>query len=352
NIHDKDMRHQQNHSIMQYNPFKDNIFGFVLLSACSSKDEQRRKSRRIRCLKQVDRRQVDVSFCLGNKPAPITANCNSKCKLSWEKTWESECSSSCGLGEKTRTIKCIKMPKGRTSGIIVGNGNCSHLQKPPQRVVCDGQCRQRTKWIYSRWSECSRSCGQGTQRRSAYCSDGNRCDTSSRVVVQTCNVGPCANWVVLDWSSCSVSCGSGIQSRNVACMYSDNQETSGNECNIIDKPDEEKSCHQSCRSKWISAPWGECSKTCGGGIQERLVRCQDEDRTCDEQTKPSTTQKCNNEPCATWNYGEWGECSHSCDGGHKSRAIACVAEDGRTIDMNKCDPRQIPADKMLCNTHA
>ncbi|XP_071960015.1 A disintegrin and metalloproteinase with thrombospondin motifs 9-like [Antedon mediterranea] len=503
-----------------------------------------KKSRRIRCLRQVDRKQVNLSFCSGNKPQPITSNCNSKCTLSWEKTWESECSASCGSGEKMRTIKCIKMQKHRSSGSIVGNGNCTHLPKPPERVGCYGECVQTATWIYSRWSECSRTCGRGTQRRSAYCSDssrgsrGSRCDSSKRVVVQTCNVGPCAEWVPAAWSSCSVTCGSGIkrrhvickhdavrvrhnqcpqsqrpvdteacqesacpeweaqewsqcsvscgsgykrrhvsckdgesrrtthesecnaamkpidtrscslpecivvtttakpiirrqnanwrtggwtscsvtcgtgtrarlvscldnqnnpvpesscnsnaqpesqeecnrrecpqwrtrpwqpcsvscgsgtQRRDVACMYSDNQETSGNECNINDKPAEEKTCHLShCvatrkhgSAQWRTAPWGECSRTCGGGVQERLVKC--DSRSCDQNTKPTTLQKCNTDACATWNYGEWGECSVSCGTGQQSRVIACVAEDGSTIDMDRCDSSQRPADTIHCN---
>lgn len=55
----------------------------------------------------------------------------------------------------------------------------------------------------------------------------------------------------------------------------------------------------------------QCSSTCAGGFQRRVVVCQDASgRTssyCEERVKPAESKSCDSGPCPLWNYGVWGE---------------------------------------------
>lgn len=55
----------------------------------------------------------------------------------------------------------------------------------------------------------------------------------------------------------------------------------------------------------------QCSSTCAGGFQRRVVVCQDADghsnSYCDERVKPAESKSCDSGPCPLWNFGVWGE---------------------------------------------
>ncbi|XP_075555420.1 proteoglycan-like sulfated glycoprotein papilin isoform X2 [Dermacentor variabilis] len=82
---------------------------------------------------------------------------------------------------------------------------------------------------------------------------------------------------------------------------------------------------------WNSGDFGECSQTCGGGAQTRLVYCTSattfekvSDDLCNPTVKPQATRVCNPEPCpATWYVGEWEDCSKSCGNGTQLRLVFC-----------------------------
>lgn len=55
----------------------------------------------------------------------------------------------------------------------------------------------------------------------------------------------------------------------------------------------------------------QCSSTCAGGSQRRVVVCQDENgytaNDCVERIKPDEQRSCESGPCPQWAYGSWGE---------------------------------------------
>lgn len=55
----------------------------------------------------------------------------------------------------------------------------------------------------------------------------------------------------------------------------------------------------------------QCSSTCAGGFQRRVVVCQDENgypaNSCDESTQPIEQRSCESGPCPQWFYGSWSE---------------------------------------------
>lgn len=59
----------------------------------------------------------------------------------------------------------------------------------------------------------------------------------------------------------------------------------------------------------------QCSSTCAGGSQRRVVVCQDENgytaNDCVERIKPDEQRACESGPCPQWAYGSWGEVRES-----------------------------------------
>ncbi|KAK0134872.1 A disintegrin and metalloproteinase with thrombospondin motifs 2 [Merluccius polli] len=90
-------------------------------------------------------------------------------------------------------------------------------------------------WVTGEWQNCSKSCGKtGQQLRSVSCvqpSDNNttrsihskHCNDDRPEARRGCNRHPCpAQWRVGPWSQCSVTCGNGTQQRQALCHTRDN----------------------------------------------------------------------------------------------------------------------------------
>ena len=76
---------------------------------------------------------------------------------------------------------------------------------------------------------------------------------------------------------CSRECGGGIMEVKEEC-YSAQMKTTvpPHHCLIhSNTPVEKKRCNMhSCPPKWVLGEWGQCSTTCGRGIEERVVKCR------------------------------------------------------------------------------
>ena len=172
---------------------------------------------------------------------------------------------------------------------------------------------QSTEW--TRWSECSKSCGGGESLRTRKV-DVTGCDTSCQYETLTeskgCNVDPCpceslppsSEWGA--WSECSTNqtCeGQGVQTRLRSVVNS-----VGHSCfqeNVM--------MVQSCNSDLCPCPysptqwteWSTCSATCGGGkqVKEREV-VLGSGSSCfmqrDLQTKACNTDECPVRDICTW----------------------------------------------------
>uniref|UniRef100_A0A3B4FE41 ADAM metallopeptidase with thrombospondin type 1 motif 20 n=1 Tax=Pundamilia nyererei TaxID=303518 RepID=A0A3B4FE41_9CICH len=105
--------------------------------------------------------------------------------------------------------------------------------------------------------------------------------------------------------------------------------------------------------KWIISEWSECSSTCAGGFQRRVVVCQDADgrsnNYCDERVKPAESKNCDSGPCPLWNYGVWGECTQTCGGGRRTRLVVCQRPNGQRLNDYNCDILDKPPDMEQCN---
>ncbi|XP_068173178.1 A disintegrin and metalloproteinase with thrombospondin motifs 7 isoform X2 [Antennarius striatus] len=166
-------------------------------------------------------------------------------------------------------------------------------------------------WVTGSWSSCSTSCGLGAIWRTLACSTGSEsdCDPAKRPPpAQRCYLRPCATWKVEEWNKCSKNCDGGIKSREVQCFDTRDQRLLRPfHCRAMSsRPLTQMPCNLQPCLYWYTSSWGQCSEVCGGGEQQRIVACPEEDR-CNRELQPINIQSCNNQSCTQWLTGSWGQ---------------------------------------------
>ncbi|XP_072251937.1 A disintegrin and metalloproteinase with thrombospondin motifs 2-like [Leuresthes tenuis] len=123
------------------------------------------------CRRKVDSKMVHKSFCNKSnmKPRGDTRDCNQKpCPPPIWVTGEwQNCSKPCGkTGLQVRSVSCVQPSYDNTTRII-HNKHCND-DRPETRRPCNRHpCP--TQWRVGPWSQCSVTCGNGTQQRQALC---------------------------------------------------------------------------------------------------------------------------------------------------------------------------------------
>uniref|UniRef100_A0A915DWN5 Peptidase M12B domain-containing protein n=1 Tax=Ditylenchus dipsaci TaxID=166011 RepID=A0A915DWN5_9BILA len=354
------------------------LWKFGAWSTCSVTCGGGVERRDARCVDQHDR-VLEDSRCNVHERI-IEKQCNQPSCPQWKLGSWSSCSVSCMDGFMTRSVTCVdasdyKLPDAR----CLKKGEL----KPASHQTCSyGSCPY---WKAAEWSDCSVSCGAGIKEREVDCIyreqsvDDSLCPDRQRPVRQEqCALLACAEWKPETWGACSVSCGSGVQKRAVHCTRtSSNKKTiviHDAECNGH-KPRDEKICERDpcppppkstpasqkeASFHWATAPWAECSATCGKGTQRRLVQCHDHVRQlpsqyCGHLKAEKDVQDCQLRPCYDWTIGPWGECSESC--GKKAmqqRKVACEAIATENSSLNPeevpdCDTAKKPEESKKCD---
>nr|XP_023417424.1 A disintegrin and metalloproteinase with thrombospondin motifs 9 isoform X7 [Cavia porcellus] len=347
--------------------------------ACSKPCQGERKRKPV-CTRESDQLPVSDQRCDRlPQPGPITEPCGMNCDLRWHVAGRSECSAQCGLGYRTLDIYCVKY--SRLDGKIekVDDSFCSSHPKPNNQEKCSGECNTGG-WRYSAWTECSKSCDGGSQRRRAICVnnqndvlDDSKCTHQEKVTTQRCNDFPCPRWKSGDWSECLVTCGKGHKHRQVWCQFGEDQ-VSDRICDPEAKPASMQTCQQPECASWQAGPWGQCSVTCGQGHQLRAVKCimgtymaVVDDNDCNAATRPTDTQDCELSPCHSppvapqprrnshsmprtqWRFGSWTSCSATCGKGIRMRYVSCRDEDGSVADESACASLPRPVAKEECS---
>uniref|UniRef100_A0A8C7SLA0 ADAM metallopeptidase with thrombospondin type 1 motif, 12 n=1 Tax=Oncorhynchus mykiss TaxID=8022 RepID=A0A8C7SLA0_ONCMY len=160
--------------------------------------------------------------------------------------------------------------------------------------------------------QCSTSCGLGAVWRPVMCSSQQESDCANLKrpePARTCHLRPCATWLSGDWSKCPKGCEvAGRRQREVQCV----DEQKGRplrpfHCQVLSsRPPSTLSCRLQPCQPWRTSPWGQCSRSCSGGLRERLVYCPEPQR-CTATQRPNDTETCNLQPCSYWDPQDWEE---------------------------------------------
>ncbi|XP_069041565.1 thrombospondin type-1 domain-containing protein 4 [Lepisosteus oculatus] len=341
------------------------------LTECSASCGKGVQYRVYQCVFRKTQEEVPDRKCdAASRPVPQEESCNVQpCPAFWEAGEWSECSRSCGPGLQHRQLQCRQSYANRST--MVHPQRCAALSRPNATQPC--QLRVCSQWeIRTNWSSCSVMCGVGKRTRNVRCvstqgavvSD-RECNTRLRPPgSQDCDMGPCVlSWYHTDWShSCSAGCGPGVQRRSVVCLSSGGgaADPEGGQTCTGERPAEMRACNGGpCLPAlhWYTGPWGECSVACGNGTQRRDIICVQRlgndinvthSRDCESQEKPPSIQSCSAGPCKPqWFTTDWSACSRSCMGGVQVREVRCLTED-RNLSRD-CDPSARPQEQQLCN---
>jgi len=254
-----------------------------------------------------------------------------------------ECPLDCQYEDWGRWSTCMPFCKGtreRTRAVKVepafGGAACTNLS---QKEACSNFCADCVWTNWTQWSDCSTSCGTGSQERSRGIAvelkgRGKNCSGPAKET-KMCNQEECpvdcvqSDWK--DWSSCEPYC-DGVQSRirkilveasngGVACGPS----IQSRECN--------NTCLDCMWSDWLD--WGQCDVSCDGGSQSRTRSVAQpkvgEAADCKGASKES--QDCNTMSCPvdcqTSDWTKWSTCSPYCLGTqNRSRVVVTPAANG------------------------
>jgi hypothetical protein len=294
------------------------------------------------------RHSMEAQSCYAGELCPV--NCVPGAWGSW-----STCDQTCGTGSSTRT---------RPVSVAAAHGGeaCSANEeaRPCNVFECPVDCGDR----FTEWSVCTKTCGGGKKTREVLTTGaarhgGKTCGKS--ILEVPCNSHACpvhcevSDW--MNWSKCTTwkSCGKGTQQRHrvitkewedggAVCPYLHETRICGTPCAV------------DCQLSAFSA-WGKCSRSCGGGEQQRsrrvLTAAQFEGTACGVTTE---SRSCEAHACpvdcvegTTWT--EWTGCSKSCGTGHKERRRSgdkSPAHGGKrcsnTLDQAHCGTEACPLD--------
>ncbi|CAJ1335935.1 unnamed protein product [Effrenium voratum] len=292
--------------------------------------------------------------CEGNSSvtrACADITCPVDCEMDDWSDW-TDCTPFC-QGTQTRSRSVVVEP-------LAGGQACGDASNV---VNCSNACVDCEVSPWSVWSPCTATCGSGRQTRSRMVlveaeGEGNTCPESMDGEKEGCNPQNCpvdcvwGDWA--PWNGCSVTCCGGMKNRTRGKIAEEKFGGSPCEGEDIEMGScAEKACPQDCLwSDWET--WGNCSKPCGGGEQNRyrfVVRDPlGEGRNC--TGRPQDSRGCNEEACAKdcefLDWEDWSACSVSCGpGGNKTRSRQI---DGEVNGGAPCDPAVPLHQSVECGT--
>ncbi|CAG9813449.1 unnamed protein product, partial [Phaedon cochleariae] len=251
-------------------------------------------------------------------PTQQRCNVGRVCATWFSGPWK-PCDHLCGDGEQTRKVQCFIKKDNKIE--VLEDSECEAIEPKPE---ISKKCRIRpcegVDWITSEWSGCDRICGLKNETRKVHCAtekgefqDDELCEANQRPeTIRKCestNATCQYLWYASQWSECSVTCGAGVQTRTIFCGVSTVDgvlKVEDAQCDPSKHFETIKNCtgeEESCEGEWFSGPWGECSKSCGGGERTKKVVCIKDFQVvspdlCGSETIVFSQEECNNHPCS------------------------------------------------------
>uniref|UniRef100_A0A3B4XYZ2 SCO-spondin n=1 Tax=Seriola lalandi dorsalis TaxID=1841481 RepID=A0A3B4XYZ2_SERLL len=270
-------------------------------------------------------------------------------------------------------------PAGATLRVdACNNCTCTNGEMQCGTAPCSVDCGWSS---WTQWSTCSRTCDVGVRRRYRSGTNpppafGGRPCKGDRIGIDTCSIEPCFEpWST--WSKCSVTCGGGYRTRTRGPIRIHGTAQQFSACNL--QPCGIVCHHSQCKqpqnylivlhfissfpahthtifavdgqwSQWT--PWGQCSVSCGAGLQSRYRFCSSPHRSgsglpCLGPHRED--QVCISTPCdGGWGqWSNWTECTKSCGGGIRSRRRECDSP-SPVGEGNYCEG--LGTEVVACNT--
>jgi len=308
------------------------------------------------------------------KCTPDMKKCN---QHRWRVSEWSQCSTTCGKGTQTRHVVCTDKPQWNSPGAYDDNLWCQSSMNSyaGPRPADNQECYSGKECVTYRWytqtSQCSATCGKGTQTITAVCKDSNdqivdntKCSSLPKPAFgqRECESGKICNsytWYRTE-GQCSITCGNGVKQVTVTCKDQNDKIVDNSLCPRLTKPSSTpipcstgKEC---CSYKWEPAKT-ECSATCGQGTRTNYYTCKDCNgiKVDDSKCAHLPCSKLSNQietcqttvPCKTYSwYTTTSNCSASCGKGTKTTKSVCKDNTGAIVDDSKCASQQKPADKV------
>ncbi|CAB3983523.1 A disintegrin and metallo ase with thrombospondin motifs 14 [Paramuricea clavata] len=158
------------------------------------------------------------------------------------------CSRTCGKGVTFLKYFCKIGEK------VKPRIHCKDLElnvKEKYRFCNEHSCERTFKWTPGPWSECSKTCSLGIMTRQVTCIKlpvnkevaAERCTATKPSDSKPCFLKDCEpTWSTGNWSECSATCGLGSQTRDVLCVDQQGQRTNG--CDTNKQPESRINCRK------------------------------------------------------------------------------------------------------------
>ncbi|XP_071793929.1 thrombospondin type-1 domain-containing protein 4-like isoform X1 [Asterias amurensis] len=183
-----------NQEICDMGPCISNWFVSEWNDLCSSECGGGHKSRYVVCSTEGTTEVLHDDACNTITKPRTSRTCNNMpCGAVWLTSEWNQCSVECGDGSQTRMVLCAGADEPH---IVVNEEQCAMKPKPTDTQPCKlKECV--SMWFNSDWTQCSRTCGGGQRKRDVKCLDTNMspstgCDESLRPsATQSCNIQQC-----------------------------------------------------------------------------------------------------------------------------------------------------------------